>query len=81
MQGEYLESKQNIWLYTGYLFEQLFSDKDMYNLLKEVNVIVDGKFIKELNSPLLNYKGSSNQRIILVEPSLEKNEIVDWEEL
>jgi exopolyphosphatase/guanosine-5'-triphosphate,3'-diphosphate pyrophosphatase len=43
-----------------------------------IDVLVDGEFKEELKDPNLRFKGSSNQRIICVQESLEKDEIVHW---
>ena len=48
------------WLYTGYKYENI-QDKE---ILKYINVLVDGPFIEELKDPKLHWRGSSNQRII-----------------
>ena len=48
------------WLYTGYKYEDI-QDKE---ILKYINVLVDGPFIEELKDPNLHWRGSSNQRII-----------------
>ena len=47
-------------------------------LLARFDVMVDGKFIEELKSVSLVFKGSSNQRTIMVHESLQKGEIVLW---
>lgn len=56
----------DIWAYTGYNYEELISmnNQDINNLLNEINVLVDGKYIKELRDTSLKFRGSSNQRII-----------------
>ena len=72
----------NIWCYTGYLFdEELLKDsraktEDTLEMLKLIDVLVDGKFVEELKNLNLRFKGSSNQRIIDVKKSLEENKVV-----
>ena len=56
--------KKNIWCYTGYTYEQLMGMEVCREILKLVDVLVDGKFIEDLYSPYLEFRGSSNQRII-----------------
>jgi len=70
----------NIWAYTGFTYETLVSNKDSkYELLKDVDVLVDGRFILELKSLNCKFRGSTNQRIIDVKKSLEKDEVVLYE--
>lgn len=74
------EKGLNVWAYTGYRFEDLCDNADRHRLLAEVDVLVDGEFVKELKSHSLKWRGSSNQRVIDVKASFERNEIVLWEE-
>lgn len=67
----------DVWAYTGYTFEELLERDSL--LLKEVDVLVDGPFVKELQSYALKWRGSSNQRIIDVKKSLKRGEVVLWE--
>ncbi len=71
----------NVWIYTGYTFEQLASrpGSDEYELLRRGQVLVDGRFEQDLRDVSLLYRGSSNQRLIRIPESLERGEIVLWE--
>ena len=69
-------SSKTIWCYTGYRFEDIINNRDeKYSLLKEVDVLVDGKYIVELKDPALPFRGSSNQRIIDVQASIERGDV------
>ncbi|MBQ9744111.1 MAG: anaerobic ribonucleoside-triphosphate reductase activating protein [Clostridia bacterium] len=75
---------KNIWCFSGYTIEQMLTGElskceTTRSLLENIDVLVDGKFVEELKSLMLKFKGSSNQRTILVKPTLEKNEIVLWD--
>ena len=75
---------KNIWCFSGYTIEEMLNGKlseceTTRPLLENIDVLVDGKFVEELKSLMLKFKGSSNQRTILVKETLEKNEIVLWD--
>ena len=61
----------NIWIYSGYVYEQLLADNTKKQILDFCDVLVDGPFIQSLYSPDLEWRGSSNQRIIEL-PSVGK---------
>lgn len=75
---------KNVWCYTGYTFEEILknSEKDsaLKELIKNIDVLVDGKFDISKKDDGLKYRGSSNQRIIDVKRSLSKGEAVIVEE-
>ena len=52
---------KNIWVWTGFLFDKDLKDKEV---MKYINVLVDGQYVDELHDPKLKWKGSSNQRVI-----------------
>ena len=74
------EKGMNVWVYTGYTFEELMilaEKNEMYmNALKEIDVLVDGKFVMDLKSFDVQFRGSSNQRILDVKKSLDKKKAI-----
>jgi len=63
---------KTVWLYTGYLWEDICG----LEFMAMVDVIVDGKFVLELLDNTLHWKGSSNQRVIDVKQSLSDGQAV-----
>ncbi len=68
----------NLWCYTGYTYEKILQSNDEHKikLLKYIDVLVDGKFEKNLTEGSSKYAGSSNQRIINVQESLKLGKII-----
>lgn len=70
----------NVWCYTGYTYEQLLTlgktNKHIMNFLNNIDILVDGKFMIELKSLDILFRGSRNQRIIDVKQSLESGKVV-----
>ena len=64
--------KKTIWLYTGYCWEEI-REKE---ILKYLDVLVDGRYEESLRNPQLHWKGSSNQRVIAVQESLKCAEVI-----
>lgn len=78
--------QKNIWCFTGFLFDRDIVG-DMFERVPETkelvsyfDVMVDGKFVAELKNLNLRFKGSSNQRTIMVQESLQQGKIVLWEQ-
>lgn len=63
---------KNIWVYTGYLFEDL-SDLPY---LKDIDVLVDGQYQCDKRDVSLKWRGSENQRVIDVKASLKTGKVV-----
>lgn len=76
-----------IWCYTGYLFDEQVlngmskTNKTTNELLKYIDYVVDGEFVENLKNPGLQFRGSSNQRIIDVKETLKEDKIVLWDKL
>ncbi|MCH5223345.1 MAG: anaerobic ribonucleoside-triphosphate reductase activating protein [Muribaculaceae bacterium] len=70
------KDRRNIWIYTGYVWEDIISNSALLSAIREADVLVDGLYISELRDPDLPFRGSSNQRIIDIQKSLISNEIV-----
>ncbi len=64
---------KNIWVWSGFKFDEDLKDKEV---LKYIDVLVDGRYVDELHNPTLKWKGSENQRVIDVQKSLNSNKIV-----
>ncbi len=76
---------KTIWCFSGYDFEtdilgrMLPEWPETKEFLSFLDVLVDGRFVEELKSPSLVFKGSSNQRTILVQESLSEGSLALWE--
>ena len=71
--------KKSIWCYTGFVFDTELlkqNNPSVMKMLKNIDVLVDGRFVEELKSLTLIFRGSSNQRIIDVKASLNSGETV-----
>lgn len=81
---------KSIWIYSGYSWNQVMSpvitddfnpnrDELLYKrkeIVKKCNVMVDGRYIDSKRDITLKWRGSSNQRVINIRKSLEKNKII-----
>lgn len=76
-----LEVNKSIWLWSGYLYEDILSNKKRLKILKYVDTLIDGQFKEDLADMRLKHRGSSNQRIIDVQQSLKNNIIVERKEM
>ena len=84
--------EKSIWLYTGYNFDLLNSKYNEYKynpfaanadewltrweIISNVNVLVDGEYIDEQRDLTKKWAGSSNQRVIDVQQSLTQNKVL-----
>lgn len=73
---------KNVWLWTGFKWEDLvnspvdYYSELMYYLITSCDVVVDGPFIEAQKDLTLAFRGSSNQRIIDVQKTLNQNKVI-----
>lgn len=79
------ELGKNVWIYTGYTFDELLkrvievpTNVFLCIALKEVDVLVDGRFDQSLSDKRLQFRGSSNQRIIDMQKTIKAVSVVLW---
>ena len=67
---------KNIWAWSGFKFDEDLKDKEV---MKYIDVLVDGRYVDELHNPALKWKGSSNQRVINVQESLKAHKVIPYD--
>ncbi|WP_410772104.1 anaerobic ribonucleoside-triphosphate reductase activating protein [Fontibacillus sp. BL9] len=67
---------KDIWVWSGYTFEEIVADENRRELLTYCDVLIDGKFILERRNLKLKWRGSDNQRVIDVRESLRTKQAV-----
>ena len=85
-------SCKTIWMFSGYTLDRILTEKvtiKTCQLLRSVDVLVDGPFVQELYDITLRFRGSSNQRLIDVQKTLNKSQqlknpvsecVVEWQD-
>ncbi len=70
----------NVWCYSGYTLDQLIdrNDEETNECLNQIDVLVDGRFVEEKKDPTLKFRGSSNQRILDLKPSLQTHKFIEY---
>ena len=77
--------QKTIWCFSGYTLEdELLKDSRARcevtdEMLSFIDVLVDGEFVEELKDISLRFKGSSNQRLIDLKPTLATGKVVIWD--
>ncbi len=78
--------EKTVWCFTGYDFEKDVTGRmvneweETKELLSYIDVMVDGEFMADQKDLGLVFKGSSNQRTIMVQESITSGKIVYWDE-
>ena len=77
---------KTVWCYSGYLFDKELLRESRARcgltdeMLSMIDILVDGRFVESLKDITLVFRGSSNQRVIDVKKSLERGDVVLWEQ-
>ena len=71
---------KDIWCWTGYTYEEIIKDEDMFEFFSLLDVVIDGRFVESKKDIKLRFKGSTNQKVIDVKKSIEENSCVILEE-
>jgi anaerobic ribonucleoside-triphosphate reductase activating protein len=69
--------EKDVWIWSGFTFEQILADPKKLELVRQCDILVDGKFMIEQKTLGLKYRGSANQRVINVQASLANNKVVE----
>lgn len=68
----------NVWCYTGYTWEEIVADRALLDVVRELDVLVEGPFIEAERDTTLHFRGSRNQRLIDVQRTLATGTITLW---
>ena len=66
---------KTIWLYSGYTWEQCLEDDKRFEIIRQCDIFVDGRYMDDLRNVALKWCGSSNQRVIDVQKSIKDNKL------
>ena len=76
--------EKDVWCYSGFTFEELTGEsrahtEHIFEILSLLDVLVDGRYMKDRRNISLRFRGSENQRLLDVKKSLEENRAVIWD--
>lgn len=66
----------SVWSYSGYTYDKLERDDKFRSLLEQIDILVDGPYVQSKHSMDIDFRGSTNQRIIDVPKSLAQDKVV-----
>ncbi len=69
------EGGYNLWCYTGHTWEEITSDPHLLEVVQLCDVVVEGRFVLAQRDTSLRFRGSKNQRMIDVRPTLTTGNI------
>lgn len=63
--------EKDIWMWTGYTYEELLADEMAREIFSHIDYVVDGPYIEAQRDLSLAFRGSANQRILKLHPAVE----------
>ena len=69
---------KDIWLYSGYTYEEICMSREKFKAILGIDVLVDGPYIEEQRDIMLPFRGSKNQRLIDVQETLKQGQIIQY---
>ncbi len=67
---------KTIWLYTGYVYEEIIKKNILGDNINYIDVLVDGKFVQKLSDIHYKWAGSTNQKVIDIKKTLEEGSVI-----
>ena len=67
---------KTVWVYTGYTWEEITQISELMTVVKSVDVLVDGRFVEELKDVTYPWAGSTNQRVIDVQKTIQEGRVI-----
>lgn len=67
---------KDVWIYTGYTWEEVLADAEMHFVIEGADVLVDGRFNEDLLDKNYHWAGSTNQRVVDIKKSLQKGMVI-----
>ena len=69
----------NVWCFTGYTWEEIVANPELLDVVRELDVLVDGPFVQDERDISLRFRGSRNQRLIDVQRTLSTGTLTLWQ--
>ena len=67
---------KTVWIYTGYTWDEIMKDDELFATILNADVLVDGRFDETLANKTFHWAGSTNQKVINIQESMKKGEVV-----
>lgn len=67
---------KTIWIYTGYMWEEIIKDSFMYEIVKLCDILIDGEYMENLRDDNYEWAGSTNQLVIDIKRTLKEGQVI-----